>query len=169
MTPDERRQLIAQYQDGYRVVAEALVRITPEELDARPGAGKWNAREIVHHLADSEMTAAVRFRLLLAEDRPAIKGYDQDRFADRLHYERPHEASLELFRAARASTAELMGVPDRSRLAARRHAHRGRPLRPRHVAAHLRSARASPRRSDPSRPRVGDEEVGSRVSEVRGF
>ena len=109
MTPDERRQLIAQYQDGYRVVAEALVRITPEELDARPAPGKWNAREIVHHLADSEMTAAVRFRLLLAEDRPEIKGYDQDRFADRLHYERPHEASLELFRASRAATAELMG------------------------------------------------------------
>ena len=109
MQPEEREQLIAQYQDGYRMVAEALVRITPEELDARPAAGKWTAREIVHHLADSEMTAAVRFRLLLAEDRPAIKGYDQDHFADRLHYQRPHEASLELFRAARASTAELLG------------------------------------------------------------
>ena len=101
MQPDERQQLIAQYADGYRVVAEALARVTPEELDAHPAPGKWSARQIVHHLADSEMTAAVRFRLLLAEDRPAIKGYDQDRFADRLHYERSHEASLELFRAAR--------------------------------------------------------------------
>ncbi|HET7697962.1 MAG TPA: DinB family protein [Vicinamibacterales bacterium] len=109
MQPDERQQLIAQYKDGYRVVAEALVKATPEQLDAAPGPGKWTARQIVHHLADSEMTAAVRFRLLVAEDRPSIKGYDQDRFADRLHYERPHEASLELFRAARASTAELMG------------------------------------------------------------
>ena len=108
MQPDERQQLMAQYKDGYRVVAEALVKITPEELNARPGPGKWTARQIIHHLADSEMTAAVRFRLLLAEDRPEIKGYDQDRFADRLHYERSHEASLELFRAARASTAELM-------------------------------------------------------------
>ena len=108
MQPDERQQLIAQYKDGYRVVAEALVKITPEELDATAAQGKWSARQIIHHLADSEMTAAVRFRLLLAEDRPAIKGYDQDRFADRLHYERSHEASLELFRAARASTAELM-------------------------------------------------------------
>ena len=108
MQPDERKQLIAQYQDGYRVVAEALVNATAEELDAAPAPGKWTARQIVHHLADSEMTAAVRFRLLVAEDRPAIKGYDQDRFADRLHYERGHEASLELFRAARAATAELM-------------------------------------------------------------
>jgi uncharacterized damage-inducible protein DinB len=108
MQPDERDMLVAQYKDGYRVVAEALARITPEQLDASPGPGKWSARQIVHHLADSEMTAAVRFRLLIAEDRPAIKGYDQERFADRLHYERSHEASLELFRAVRASTAELM-------------------------------------------------------------
>jgi hypothetical protein len=109
MQPDERKQLIAQYADGYRAVAEALLKITPEELAATPAPGKWSAREIVHHLADSEMTAAVRFRLLLAEDNPAIKGYDQDRFAGRLYYDRPHEASLEMFRAARASTAELMG------------------------------------------------------------
>jgi len=109
MQPDERTQLIAQYADGYRAVAEALLKITPEELDARPGPGKWSAREIVHHLADSEMTAAVRLRLLVAEDAPMIKGYDQDRFAARLSYQRPHEASLELFRATRASTAELMG------------------------------------------------------------
>ena len=109
MQPDERKTLIAQYADGYRVVAEALVQITPEELDTPPAPGKWTPRQIVHHLADSEMTAAIRFRLLLAEDRPAIKGYDQDLFASRLHYERSHEASLELLRATRAATAELMG------------------------------------------------------------
>jgi hypothetical protein len=108
MEHEEREPLIAQYKDGYRVVAEALLKITPEELDARPAPGKWTAREIVHHLGDSETTAAIRFRLLVAEDRPAIKGYDQDRFAQRLHYDRPHEASLELFRAARAATAGLM-------------------------------------------------------------
>ena len=62
----------------------------------------------MHHLADSEMTAAIRLRLLLAEDSPAIQGYDQDEFARRLHYDRPHEASLELFRYARESTAELL-------------------------------------------------------------
>ena len=78
MEHDERALLIAQYQDGYRAVAEALLKITPEELDASPAPGKWTPRQIVHHLADSEMTAAVRFRLLIAEDRPAITGYDQD-------------------------------------------------------------------------------------------
>ena len=108
MDVKERTDLIAQYRDGYRAVAEALLKITPEELDARPGEGRWSAREIVHHLADSEMTAAVRLRLILATDRPAIQGYDQDEFARRLHYDRPHETALELFRYARETTAELL-------------------------------------------------------------
>ena len=108
MDQHEREKLIEQYRDGYATVVEALLKITAEELDGRPGPGKWNVREIVHHLADSEMTAGIRLRRLLAEDRAEIKGYDQDEFARRLHYDRPHEGSLELFKAVRDSTAELL-------------------------------------------------------------
>ena len=108
MDPTTRKKLIDQYNDGYRVVSEALVGATDEELDAHPGPGKWSAREIVHHLADSEMTSAIRLRRLLAEQAPEIHGYDQEEFARRLHYERPHESSLELFRYARLATAELL-------------------------------------------------------------
>jgi hypothetical protein len=108
MDHEERQKLIAQYRDGYAAIAEALLKITPEELDAKPGPGQWSPREIVHHLADSETTSAIRLRRLLAEDRPVIHGYDQDEFARRLHYDRPHETSLELFKYARAATAELL-------------------------------------------------------------
>lgn len=108
MDLDDRKTLIAQYRDGYAAITEALLKITPEELEGRPGPGRWSVREILHHLADSEMTAAVRLRVLLAEDRPAIRGYDQDQFARTLHYDRPHESSLELFRWAREATAELL-------------------------------------------------------------
>jgi hypothetical protein len=108
MDTEERKALIAQYRDGYAAVAEALLKITPEEMDARPAPNKWTAREIVHHLADSETTSAIRLRRLLAEDKPVIYGYDQEEFARRLHYERPYETSLELFRYARLATAELL-------------------------------------------------------------
>jgi len=108
MTRDERLKLIEQYNDGYRVVAEALTGIDDEGLDARPGPGKWSSREIVHHLADSEMTAAIRLRLLLAVDNPPIYGYNQDEFARRLFYDRPIAASLDAFKAARLSTAEIL-------------------------------------------------------------
>ena len=108
MDTEERQRLIAQYRDGYAAVAEALLKITPEEMDARPSPNKWTTREIVHHLADSETTSAIRLRRLLAEQAPEIHGYDQEEFARRLHYDRPHETSLELFRYARLTTAELL-------------------------------------------------------------
>jgi hypothetical protein len=108
MNTEERQKLITQYSDGYRVVAEALAGATDEQLDARPAPGKWTAREVVHHLADSEMTAASRLRLLVATDRPQILGYDQDQFARKLFYDRPIAASLEAFKAARRTTAEIL-------------------------------------------------------------
>lgn len=108
MDLQKRRQLIGQYKDGYRMVADALLGASNEELDAHPAPGKWSAREIVHHLADSEMTSAIRLRLLVAQDRPTIHGYDQDEFARRLHYDRPIETSLEAFKAARRWTADFM-------------------------------------------------------------
>ena len=108
MTPDQRLTLIAQYNDGYRVVAQALVGADDEQLDARPGPVRWTAREVVHHLADSEMTAAIRLRLLLAVDNPPIQGFDQEQFAKRLFYDRPIAASLEAFKAARMATAEIL-------------------------------------------------------------
>jgi DinB superfamily len=108
MTRDQRLNLIAQYEDGYRVVAEALTGIDDQQLDARPAPGKWTAREVVHHLGDSEMIAAIRLRLLLAVDNPPIYGYDQDQFARRLFYDRPIAASLDMFKTARLATAEIL-------------------------------------------------------------
>ena len=108
MDAAKRKELIDQYNDGYRVVAEALVGAKDAELDARPAPGKWTAREVVHHLADSEMTGATRLRLLVGSDNPQIFGYNQDEFARRLFYDRPIEASLDAFKTARRSTGEIL-------------------------------------------------------------
>jgi hypothetical protein len=108
MDVQTRKRLIDQYKDGYRAVAEALAGATNAELDAHPAPGKWSAREIAHHLADSEMTSAIRLRVLLATERPTIAGYDENEFARRLHYDRPIEASLAALEAARRSTAEIL-------------------------------------------------------------
>jgi hypothetical protein len=108
MNHEQRQQLITKYADGYRAVVEALAGATDGELDARPAPGSWSAREIVHHLADSEMTSAIRLRRLLAEEQPPIAGYDQEEFARRLFYDRPIENSLAAFRAARSTSAEIL-------------------------------------------------------------
>ena len=103
-----RRELIERYRAGDQQVRLALEGCTREELDRRPRPGAWTAREIVHHLGDSEMTSAIRLRRLIAEDGPLIQGYDQDDYSRRLFYDRPIEASLAAFKAARESTAEIL-------------------------------------------------------------
>lgn len=108
MDRQTRSALIARYKDGYREVASALEGATDRELDARPAPGKWSAREIVHHLADSEMTSAVRLRLLVAEENASIRPYDENTFAMRLHYDRPIAHSLLAFQAARLATGALL-------------------------------------------------------------
>jgi hypothetical protein len=108
MDVQTRQTMIARYKDGYRAVTDALAGATEAELDARPAPEKWTAREIVHHLADSEMLSAFRLRHMLAADKPAIAAYDEKEFARKLHYERPIASSLAAFKAARESTAELL-------------------------------------------------------------
>jgi hypothetical protein len=109
MTPEERQTLIEQYAEGFAEVQRSLEGFPENHLTAHPIEGKWSACEIVQHLADSEMTSAIRIRKLLAQERPAIEGYDQEAFAARLKYnERDIEPALDALRGARSSTTQLL-------------------------------------------------------------
>jgi len=105
-----RAELIDRYRSGADVLEAAVAGVGEPELDHRPADGGWTAREVVHHCADSEMTSAIRLRKLLAEENAELQGYDQEEFARRLHYgERAIEPSLRAVRAARDTTASLLG------------------------------------------------------------
>jgi hypothetical protein len=109
MDAETRRQLIEKYREGPSVL-EAAIRAVPENSLDEAAEG-WTPRQVAHHVADSEMTSAIRLRRLIAEDRPQISGYDEELFARNLHYaERPLEGSLEAVRGARASTLALLEV-----------------------------------------------------------
>lgn len=108
MDEARRKELIEQYRNGYQMIVDALEGISDAGLDAREGPGEWSPREVVHHLADSEMASALRLRKLVAEDSPEIIGYDQDLYVEKLFYDRPIEPSLQAFRYARESTSQIL-------------------------------------------------------------
>jgi hypothetical protein len=107
-TENNRHFLLERFATGFAAVADALDGAGDEDLDRRGPSGEWSAREIAHHLADSESMAYVRLRRLIAEDEPVIAGYDEPEWARRLHYERPIETSLEVLQAVRGASQQLL-------------------------------------------------------------
>jgi uncharacterized damage-inducible protein DinB len=75
--------VLAQTHAKLRRLVEPL---TAPQLAKPEAAGKWSIGQVLRHLADSEIVWGFRLRMVLAHDRPAIAGYDQDLWADRLHY-----------------------------------------------------------------------------------
>ena len=66
---------------------ERCLETTPAQIATRPEApGKWSIRDVIQHLADSELVGGFRLRMVLAHDRPPLAGYDQDLWASRLRY-----------------------------------------------------------------------------------
>jgi hypothetical protein len=89
--------------------------------------GKWSIAMVAQHLADSELVCGWRVRMVLAHDRPAITGYDQDAWAARLRYDQaPLEPALADFEAARGANLRLLArVPESDRERVGVHAERG--------------------------------------------
>lgn len=94
---------------GPAMLKSAIAEVTPAELDFQPAPGKWTIRQLVRHLADTEIVAGMRLRQIAAEDRPPLIPFDQDKWADNLGYAAcdPNEA-LVTFRALRDDTARLL-------------------------------------------------------------
>jgi hypothetical protein len=100
----------------------------PEAALKRPEApGKWSAADVVQHLADSELVLGFRMRMILTEDRPAIQGYDQDKWATTLRYSdvplAEARAQLRALRTANLRVLDRLGPAEMERVG--RHSERG--------------------------------------------
>jgi uncharacterized damage-inducible protein DinB len=78
-------------------------------LSVPPAPGKWSAREILAHLADTEVVLGYRVRRILESDGVAIDAYDQNRWAAIGNYAQiPTRDSLDRLRTLRAGNLRLL-------------------------------------------------------------
>lgn len=100
-------EAIRELPDRLRGVLDGL---NDGQLDTPYRPGGWTVRQLVHHLADSHVNAYCRMRLVLTEERPTVRAYDQDRWAE-LEDARsgPLEPSLELLAGLHARWHALLG------------------------------------------------------------
>ena len=75
--------LLERFRRGPELLAVVLTGVAGEEEDFTPAPGKWSARQIVAHLADSELVCGHRCRQIAAEENPTLIGFDQEACAPR--------------------------------------------------------------------------------------
>ena len=70
---------------------------------------KWSVVEILAHLADTELVAGFRLRLILGENGITIQAFDQNIWAENFNYrQRDPKKSLEVFRILRENNLALL-------------------------------------------------------------
>lgn len=110
---------ITDYGVATQVFLDAARSVNPSNVDRRV-AGGWSARQVIHHVGDSEAQSYARLRRLLAEPLGSpIQGYDEAAWAasDKLGYAvLSVDHSLAIFVAVRAASRDVLGLHNESDL-----------------------------------------------------
>jgi hypothetical protein len=81
MTAEQSAALIDRLARLPAQVEHLVTGLTPSRLTTHFLPDEWTVAQNIHHLADSHMNAYLRCKLIMTEDIPTLKPYDQDRWA----------------------------------------------------------------------------------------
>jgi hypothetical protein len=104
------KEAVNSYAQATAEFLSVVSELTDSQLDASDSGG-WSARQVIHHVADSEAQSYARLRRLIAEPGTQIQGYDEAGWGENetLGYkDLPIAHSLEVFKAVRASSLEII-------------------------------------------------------------
>jgi uncharacterized damage-inducible protein DinB len=109
--PDQgqRETLINDIEQAPAKLRAAVQGLSDKQFNTPYREGGWSVRQVVHHLPESHMNAYIRFKLALTEDRPTIKPYLEDRWAQLPDTQStPPEISLALLDSLHARWVPLL-------------------------------------------------------------
>ena len=75
---------------------EAVDGLNDEQLGKKYREGSWTVRQLVHHIADSQLTMYQRLRLALTDDNPTVPAFDQEKWAELPDNDLPVESSVRI-------------------------------------------------------------------------
>ncbi|MFC4559743.1 YfiT family bacillithiol transferase [Virgibacillus kekensis] len=81
------------YTDRLRETVDSL---SDEELSRTYRDGSWTVRQLVHHIADSQLNMYQRLKLALTDENPTVPAFDQEKWAIQPDTEHPIESSVKM-------------------------------------------------------------------------
>jgi hypothetical protein len=86
-----------------------VANLSNDQLDTTYRTDGWTIRQVVHHCADSHMNSLIRFKLALTEEKPVIKPYYEDRWAELSDSKSmPIESSIKILEGTHERWIELL-------------------------------------------------------------
>ncbi len=85
-TPSDIEGWISDIEQFPALLEKEVAGLTEAELAWQYRPEGWNIRQLVHHCADSHMNSFIRYKLTLTEDKPTIRPYHEDRWAEMSDY-----------------------------------------------------------------------------------
>lgn len=108
-TAHQREAWIQSIADFPRLLRRTVSHLNEEQLNTPYRPGGWTIRQVVHHMADNDMNAYIRFKRGLTEESPLAGSYEQDLWAGQADYRNaPIELSLVLLEALHQRFAVLL-------------------------------------------------------------
>jgi uncharacterized damage-inducible protein DinB len=89
-------------------VKETVKGLTEEQLQSPYREGGWTVKQVVHHLADSNLNAYIRFKFALTEETPTIKPFDEASWAELADTKLSVDVSVQLMEGLHARWEALL-------------------------------------------------------------
>jgi uncharacterized damage-inducible protein DinB len=96
VTPELRKEFIQVIADLPNNITEAVEGLSEEQLETPYRPEGWTIRQTIHHVADSHINSLCRFKLAMTEEKPTIRPYYEDRWAELADSRLPIGVSLKI-------------------------------------------------------------------------
>lgn len=75
---------------------ETVDTLSDEELNKTYREGAWTVRQLVHHIADSQLNMYQRLKLALTDENPVVPGFSEEKWAIQPDTMLPVESSIRI-------------------------------------------------------------------------
>lgn len=94
--------------EAYTTRLKAIVDpLSDEELNLKYRADSWNIRQLVHHIADSQVVMYQRLKLALTDTNPTVPAFNQDKWALQPDTKLPVESSIKILKGINERVVSL--------------------------------------------------------------
>ncbi len=106
--PEMRGGFVKTIKDLPLMLAKAVENLDESQLETPYRDEGWTVRQTVHHVADSHLNAYIRFKLALTEDKPTIRPYAEDKWAELADSRLPLDVSFKIIEGVHTRWSHLL-------------------------------------------------------------